>query len=128
MRGKVKHAGRNGKHFYIYLGAQVVMEYLKLAYGQTRAEQTAKFQGNERRKTEVRSQLVYAQEFRFNYIVPWQNGNWFYKTALFYLGILFFRLLKQTYTFTERLLSYIAILRIVIIYIVISSGNKSIIV
>jgi len=50
MRGEVKHAGRNGKHFYIYLGAQVVMEYLKLAYGQTRSEQTVKFKGT---KTEA---------------------------------------------------------------------------
>lgn len=43
MHGKVKHVGRNEKHFYIYLGAQVVMEYLKLVYGQTCLEQMAKF-------------------------------------------------------------------------------------
>jgi len=52
------------------LGTQVVMEYLKLAYGQTRSEQTAKFKGTKdenggRFKTST-------QEFHFNYIIPWQ--------------------------------------------------------
>jgi len=40
---------------------------------QTRAEQTAKFQGNERQKRGVRNKLLYTHK-NFNYIVPRQES------------------------------------------------------
>lgn len=54
MRGKVKHAGKNGKHFYIYLGAQVVMEYLKLVRANTRGTDD-KIQAKNRKKMETKA-------------------------------------------------------------------------
>jgi len=45
-----------------------------------------KIQGNERRKRRFKAST---QEFHFNYIILWQNGNWFCKNAPFHFPLLF---------------------------------------
>lgn len=59
MHARVKyiHEERSGKHFYIYLEIQVVMEYLKLSCRNSK---------HARRNSRERQILM--QEFRFNYI------------------------------------------------------------